>query len=256
MHQRGFLAGDVIGGYGFDVNRDRRSPAPKRSTTARSTERIDDSLFRSMKMRASSTPIAAAATSAPSSTRCGTYLSNISSLRLAGSPSLPLITTMGRVRPRLTVRILRPVGKAPPPRPRKPALSTADMYDSSGRLPGNGGIGYRQAMTSQFDPTLLGADPGKQSGKARCGRGGIDHVHVGIDQGLVVRSDVVVVGSLPTRLERPAHQPRTYQQRYDDHERDRPLRVSGVAGGLATSRQVTAARTVKAQAPQSHHIHG
>jgi hypothetical protein len=62
------------------------------------------------------------------------------SLPLAGSPSAPLTTTTGERRPSRTARSLIPVGKAAPPRPRRPDRSTAAMKSPRGR-PGKGGAG-------------------------------------------------------------------------------------------------------------------
>ena len=71
-------------------------------------------------------PTASAASTAPSSTRCGRMRIRSASLCEAGSPSAALTTTTGRRRP-ATARILRAVGKPAPPWPVRPARSTASI---------------------------------------------------------------------------------------------------------------------------------
>src|SRR6266511_2256115 len=95
---------------------------------------------RSTQTTTSLAPTAAAASSAPSITRCGAMVSSSLSLWLLGSPSEPLTTTTGAPRPSRTARSLVPVGKLAPPRPRSPDRSTAAMKSSRGR-PGRGGAG-------------------------------------------------------------------------------------------------------------------
>ncbi len=78
-------------------------------------------------MTASCAPTARAAATTPSSTRCGASVSRIVSLTLAGSPSVPLATTMGgrrvarasgrRPADGLELRARREAGAAPTPQP-------------------------------------------------------------------------------------------------------------------------------------------
>ena len=118
VDERRLLAGDeartgrpraATSGRGRAARRERAETTPTSSPAERSTATND---FRA--------PSAAAASAAPSSTRCGARRSRSLSLKLTGSPSAPLATTTGRRRPAATAASLRPAGKPPPPRPRRP----------------------------------------------------------------------------------------------------------------------------------------
>ena len=74
-------------------------------------------------------PAIAAASTAPSRTRCGDRASRTLSLALAGSPSVPLATTTG-ARRAATAASFRAVGKAAPPRPVSPDRSTSSISAS------------------------------------------------------------------------------------------------------------------------------
>ena len=83
----------------------------------------------------------AAATAAPSSTRCGARCSSTRSFSLAGSPSVPLATHDSRARggrrPRAACVA---TGNAAPPRPRRPERSTSSIRrpEAQWRRSGNG----------------------------------------------------------------------------------------------------------------------
>ena len=70
-------------------------------------------------------PTARAASTAPSSTRCGARLSRAWSFSLAGSLSMPLATTTAGPRRDATDFIFAPAGNPAPPRPVRPAAATA-----------------------------------------------------------------------------------------------------------------------------------
>ena len=101
------------------------SPRRDRSASARLSERHACRSEAFTTTIASSAPTARAATTAPSITRCGAWARSTRSLRLAGSPSAPLPTTIARRRRPATARSFMAVETCAPPRPRRPLRSTA-----------------------------------------------------------------------------------------------------------------------------------
>ena len=86
-------------------------------------------------------PTAAAARTAPSSTRCGARVSRALSLSLAGSLSMPLATTTGSPRCSATARSLRPVGKPAPASAGQARLGRPRRSARSAPAVGSAGIG-------------------------------------------------------------------------------------------------------------------
>ena len=102
-----------------------RMPAAVASATALRT-RFTASGYSARTYRyPSSAPMARAAISMPSRTRCGFPSITLRSMKAPGSPSSPLQMTYFRGPGCFRVRChLRPVGNPPPPRPRNPASET------------------------------------------------------------------------------------------------------------------------------------
>ena len=107
-----------------------RGSTPRRSSSARCTATSSRSAPRSTHTRTSVAPMARAASSAPSSTRCGDDASRKRSLALAGSPSVPFDHHDGRRRATSSAHgACAAVGKPAPPRPRRPAASTSSTSE-------------------------------------------------------------------------------------------------------------------------------
>ncbi|ESU45949.1 hypothetical protein P376_6073 [Streptomyces sp. HCCB10043] len=109
----------------------RRSERPRSARAARTEISVELRVTATTRVRA---PSASAASSAPSRIRCGARLSRTVSLRQAGSPSLPLITTTGRTPRRMdafaTARSFLPNGKPAPPLPRREIVSASSASRS------------------------------------------------------------------------------------------------------------------------------
>ena len=88
---------------------------------------------RSIATIASRASTACAASTAPSSTRCGRVVSRSESFSLAGSPSTPFATTVRGPRPCATARSFVAVGNALPPRPRRPLRATMSIRSTARR---------------------------------------------------------------------------------------------------------------------------
>ena len=151
-------------------------------------------------MISSSAATARAASAPPSSTRCGSASRSARSLRLAGSPSAPLATTIARPREPATARILMAVGNAPPPRPSSPARSISSINAparSRSRLrpsPRTTGGGPCTAMCSSSVIAPSGGMPARSRGSA----GGASGRAIGCSS-LIIGSGELIAGSRASR---------------------------------------------------------
>ena len=97
MHQGGLLAGEIAGGGGLDSDRDPVGVGADHVRLAPTVTDLTAAVAaRSMQMMASPAPTLSAARLIPSRTRWGEPARSALSLPLAGSPSVPLATTMLR----------------------------------------------------------------------------------------------------------------------------------------------------------------
>ena len=104
------------------------TPKRRRSSMERSTVGMAEPGTWTMTRDAPSAP---AAITAPSRTRWGSWWTSSRSFPLAGSPSAPLATMIGRlVIERLTDRHLAPTGNQAPPCPRSPLRSSSSINEA------------------------------------------------------------------------------------------------------------------------------
>ena len=103
----------------------------------------------------------------------GRRSSNTRSLTLAGSPSQPFATTMGRPRAAATAASLRAVGNPPPPRPRRPARATVSASSARParcRESATGNGPYRAACAARSAGAPVANQPASSRGRARPSR--------------------------------------------------------------------------------------
>ncbi len=149
-----------------------RGSTPRRSSSARRAATSSRSAPRSTHTRTSVAPMARAASSAPSSTRCGDDASRKRSLALAGSPSVPLTTTMGSPGTSSAARSLCTVGKPAPPRPRRPAASTSSTSERA-RPFGGERLLVRRPVRRERQRCARGVEHREQAGRALGARVGL-----------------------------------------------------------------------------------
>ena len=126
LQQRRLLAGDEPVGHGGDAERHAvEAPLSPLGDGRLDRVRVRRSAASEIATTAVRAPRAAAASTAPSSTRWGLCRSSALSFTLAGSPSAAFTTTIGRPGCAATAASFVPVGNPAPPRPRSPLASTS-----------------------------------------------------------------------------------------------------------------------------------